>query len=93
MEEKGENKEDDEQDNEEEENLIDEVKPKIGFIQANYESIPENFNLDTTKLSKKKLKQLKRMKVAELKQLVKRPDLVEVINILYIYIYIYRYGM
>ncbi len=52
--------------------------PKLGFIQANYESLPADLNVDTSKLSKKKLKQLKRMKVSELKQMVKRPDMVEV---------------
>ena len=69
---------------EEEKKADVEVKPppqernplKLGFIQANYETLPEN--VATASLSKKKLKQLKRMKVAELKQIVKRSDVVEV---------------
>jgi len=50
----------------------------FNFVQANYETLPEGTNVDNLKLSKKKLKQLKRMKVSELKQIVKRPDVVEV---------------
>ena len=50
----------------------------FNFVQANYETFPTGAALDNAKLSKKKLKQLKRMKVSELKQIVKRPDVVEV---------------
>lgn len=50
----------------------------FNFVQANYETLPAGATLENAKLSKKKLKQLRRMKVAELKQIVRRPDVVEV---------------
>ena len=55
----------------------DKSQAKFNFIQANYETLPTNYSIESSKLSKKRIKQLKRMKVSELKQIVKRPDVVE----------------
>ncbi|EKX45836.1 hypothetical protein GUITHDRAFT_71074, partial [Guillardia theta CCMP2712] len=56
------------------------VQPKVTEVkkEKNFDSDDEDNQTSKQKLSKKKYKQLHRLSIAELKQLVKRPDVVEV---------------